>query len=72
MVSGLRHFKQHHGGNVFSGQHAYDFYKSFIQIPVEYDVKAENLVMDQFLTDVFGWDRVPLIYEMIAYILMPT
>ncbi len=46
-------------------------YKAFIQIPVDYDPDAECLVIDQFLTDVFGFENVPLIYEMIAYILMP-
>lgn len=46
-------------------------YKTFIQIPVIYDPKAEGLVIDQFLTDVFGFKTVPLIYEMLAYFLMP-
>ena len=44
-------------------------YLSFVQIPVEYDKDAECLVIDQFLADVFGFDRVPLIYEIISYLL---
>jgi len=47
-------------------------YKTFIQIPVKYDPKAECLIIDQFLTDVFGFYTVPLIYEFLAYVLMPT
>lgn len=46
-------------------------YRTFIQIPVDYDPKAECLVIDQFLSDVFGFESVPLIYEMLAYFLMP-
>lgn len=46
-------------------------YKSFIQIPVKYDPKAENLEIDQIFSDIFGFETVPLIYEMIAYLLLP-
>lgn len=46
-------------------------YKTFIQVPTEYNPKAECLIIDQFLTDIFGFDTVPLVYEMIAYFLMP-
>lgn len=46
-------------------------YKTFIQIPVNYDPEAECLIIDQFLSDVFGFNTVPLIYEMLAYFLMP-
>ena len=45
-------------------------YKTFYQIPIKYDPKAECLVIDQFLTDVFGFNTVPLIYEMLAYFMM--
>jgi len=47
-------------------------YKAFIQIPVDYNPDAECLEIDQFLTDVFGFETVPLIYEFLAYVLMPT
>jgi putative DNA primase/helicase len=49
-----------------------DPYKSLIQIPVKYNPKAENLEIDQILSDIFGFENVPLIYEMIAYFLLPT
>ena len=44
--------------------------KTFIQFPIKHDEKAECLQIDQFLTDIFGFENVPLIYEMIAYIFM--
>ena len=47
-------------------------YKSFIQIPVKYDPNAECLEIDQVFTDVFEFLRVPLIYEMTAYLILPT
>lgn len=46
-------------------------YKAFIQIPIIYDSNAKCLEIDQFLTDVFGFETVPLVYEMLAYFLMP-
>lgn len=46
-------------------------YKTFIQVPVDYDPDKECLIIDQFLSDVFGFKIVPLIYEMLAYFLMP-
>lgn len=45
-------------------------YKTFYQIPIIYDPEAECLVIDQFLSDVFGFNNVPLIYEMLAYFMM--
>jgi len=45
-------------------------YLSFIQFPIDYDPEAENLEIDQLLTDIFGFDTVPLIYQMIAYFYM--
>ena len=49
-----------------------DPYKSFIQIPVKYDPEAECLEIDQVFTDVYGFKTVPLIYEMTAYLILPT
>ena len=46
-------------------------YLSRIQIPVKYDPEATNLEMDQILADIFGFDTVPLIYEMLGYFLLP-
>ena len=46
--------------------------KCFIQIPVDYDPNAECLEIDQFLEEIFGFDRVPLIYEMMGYMIMTT
>ncbi len=46
--------------------------KCFIQLPVNYNPKAECLEIDQFLSDIFGFERVPFIYEMIAYFIVPT
>lgn len=48
-----------------------DPYKSFIQIPIDYDPKALNTEMDQVLCDIVGFDDVKLIYEMMAYFLVP-
>ena len=47
-------------------------YKSLIQIPHTFNPDAECLEIDQFLTDIFGFNRVPDIYEMLAYLIMPT
>ncbi|KKM14448.1 hypothetical protein LCGC14_1705980 [marine sediment metagenome] len=47
-------------------------YLSFVQLPLMYDPEAECLEVDQFLEDIFGFERVPDIYEMLAYFLMPT
>lgn len=46
-------------------------YKTFVQVPVEYDPKAECPAIEAFLTSVFGPKYVDLIYEMLAYFLMP-
>ena len=46
-------------------------YKSFVQIPINYDPTKENLEIEQVFTDVFGFDTVPLIYEMMGYLLLP-
>lgn len=45
-------------------------YKTFYQVPITYEPEAECLVIDQFLSDVFGFNNVPLIYEMLAYFMM--
>lgn len=47
-------------------------YLSFVQIPIIYEPDAECLKIDQFLSDIFGFERVPDVYEMISYFLMPT
>ena len=47
-------------------------YKTMYQLPIFYDPNAECLEIDNFLTEVFGFERVPLIYELIAYMIMPT
>ena len=44
-------------------------YKSFIQIPVEYDKEAKCPVINKFLIDVFGADRIAFIYEILGYLL---
>lgn len=49
-----------------------EYYKSFIQFPVNYDEEAECLKIDQVLSDIFGFNTVPLIYQMIAYFFMPS
>ncbi len=48
------HFKPH-------DPHDKNPYKSFIQLPVSHDPEATCLETDQFLTEVFGFDTVPLI-----------
>jgi len=44
-------------------------YLSFVQFPIKYEKDAECLAIDQFFTDVFGFETVPLVYEMIGYCL---
>ena len=46
-------------------------YLSRIQIPINYDPEATNLEIDQIFTDVFDFKTVPLIYEMMGYLLLP-
>lgn len=46
-------------------------YKSKIQIPVNYDPEAESVEINQIFREVFGSEVVPLIYEMIAYMILP-
>ena len=48
------------------------YYKFFIQFPVNYDEKAERLDIDQVLSDILGFDIVPLIFQMIAYFNMSS
>lgn len=73
LVNGHLHFP---GGGVstFTAHYPYNQqpYLSFIQLPLLYDVNADCLEIDQFLTDIFGFERVPDIYEMISYFIMPT
>jgi len=52
-------------------EHNENPYKTFFQIPWDYNPDAECLKIDQALTDIFGLDRVPLIYEILAYCCMP-
>jgi len=56
--------------------HSYDLYKhdpykTTYQLPVNYDPEASPEVWDSFLIDLVGEERTDLIYEVIAYILMP-
>ena len=44
-------------------------YKSFQQIPIEYNKDALCPTINKFLIDVFGADRIAFIYEIIGYIL---
>jgi len=66
-ILGTVYFKEHPTPD-FHG----DIYKSFIQFPVTYDSEKECLKIDEFLSDVFGFEAVPLIYEMIGYFLYGT
>ena len=68
LVFGIKYFLTYEAYNKKFGEP----YKAFIQIPVIYAPNAECLEIDQFLTDVFGFETVPLIYEFLAYVLMPT
>ncbi|HEC66619.1 MAG TPA: hypothetical protein ENI23_15190, partial [bacterium] len=65
-IIGTVHFKEH------KNSPGDDVYKSFIQFPVKYNSEAECMEIDSFLSDVFGFDAVPLIYEMIGYFLYGT
>ena len=56
------HFKHHDKG---SSQ------ISFVQIPVEYHPAAVCPIIDSFLEDVFGIDKVDSILEFIGYLLLP-
>lgn len=46
-------------------------YKSFIQIPVEYNPEAKCPKIDKIFKDVFG-DDWKLLYELIGYLILPT
>jgi phage/plasmid-associated DNA primase len=48
------------------------YYKFFIQFRVNYDEKAECLEIIQVLSDISGFDKVPLIYQTIAYFYMSS
>ena len=48
-----------------------EYYKSFIQIQADYDPTKENLETDQIFSVIFGFETVPLIYEMVGYLLLP-
>ncbi len=70
LESGLQYFKSHPNySDLLNPMRRSLTYLSFVQFPVEYDSEARCLKIDQFLEDVFGFDNVPLIYEMIGYIL---
>lgn len=68
LITGTRYFQTH---QEYIDKHN-EPYKSLIQIPVKYNLKAENLEIDQILEDIFGFDFVPLIYEMIGYFLISS
>ena len=44
-------------------------YKSLIQIPINYDKEALCPIINKFLIEVFGADRIAFIYEILAYLL---
>lgn len=48
------------------------YYKFFIQFRLNYDEKAEYLEIIQVLSDISGFDTIPLIYQMIAYFYMSS
>lgn len=48
------------------------YYKFFIQFRLNYDEKAECLEIIQVLSDISGFDTIPLIYQMIAYFYMSS
>jgi len=47
-------------------------YKTFIQIPVKYNSNAKCPEIEKFLTEIFGYERLPFIYETISYLIVPT
>jgi len=47
-------------------------YLSLIQLPIIYDPHAENLGIDDMISKIVGFDEVPFIYEIYAYLIMPT
>lgn len=56
--------------------HSYDLYKhdpykTTYQLPVEYDPQASTDIWDNFIFDIVKKNKAELIYEMIAYFLMP-
>ena len=57
-----QHFRYHKDG---------DAQVSFTQLPIKYDEKAVCPIIDDFIKDVFGEDKVELVYEFIGYILLP-
>lgn len=48
-----------------------DPFKTFYQLPVVYNPESGPSVWDNFLEDLVGVDKINLMYEMIAYFLMP-
>ena len=44
-------------------------YRSFIQIPIYYDKEALCPIINKFLIEVFGADRIAFIYEILGYLL---
>lgn len=47
-------------------------YKSFTQINVTFDRDADCPLIDKFIDEVFGQSRKQLIYEILAYSILPT
>ncbi len=47
-------------------------YKTFVQLPVVYNPEAKCPVYEKFLIDVFGKDRLDLMYQVIAYAMIST
>lgn len=69
-TKGITHFKSHpNNSELLNPMKKALAYLSFIQFPITYNSKAECLKIDQFLADVFGFDTIPLIYEIIGYVL---
>jgi phage/plasmid-associated DNA primase len=65
-INGTVYFKGHQNDIIYLREYVY---KSFIQFPIEYVKDTVPTVLDEFLSDVFGFDNVPLIYEMVGYVL---
>ena len=69
-IKGIKYFQSHPDDiAIKNSMRKAVAYLSFVQFPVKYNTKATCLKIDQFLSEVFGFDNVPLIYEMIGYIL---
>lgn len=68
LIIGIKYFRTHEDFIKEYGEP----YKSMIQIPVNYNMDAENLEIDEILSDIFSFETVPLFYEMVGYFILPT